>query len=467
MTPRYAEALAALSRLALFGMQPGTERLARVLARLGDPQRGIPALHIAGTNGKGSTAAYASQLLLAAARAEAPVGSRRRIGLYTSPHLLRVVERIQLSDASGEDLCPCGEDEFADAIAAVRAAAATAPAVDLTFFETITAAAFRIFADHGVELAVIETGLGGRLDATRLCDAAATVITSIGWDHTEVLGPTLRDIAAEKAGIFRSGVPALAACTDPSARAVILDEARRVGAPLWLHEASAVPEVPVLPALPEALRPHIALPGEHQLVNAALALGAVLRMPGPLGPLLHRPELQREGLARTRWPGRLERLASPPDAAAEAIWLDAAHNPEGASALTRWLDQNRGDRPLTVLFGAVAGKDVRGMLGPIERAGAVVLTCPPSPRGLPVEALAELVTPQLPPSPDRPLALCADFREALALALRQTPPGGWLLVYGSIFLIAALRGLLLGEEADLFTIQDPAASAKQQKARAS
>lgn len=466
MNPRYAEALAALSRLALFGMQPGTERIAQVLARLGDPQRGIPALHIAGTNGKGSTAAYASQLLLAAARAEAPAGSRRRIGLYTSPHLLRVVERIQLSDAGGEDLRPCEEDEFADAIAAVRAAAAADPAVDLTFFETITAAAFRIFAARGVELAVIETGLGGRLDATRLCDAAATVITSIGWDHTEVLGPTLRHIAAEKAGIFRARVPALAACADPGARAVLIDEARRVGAPLWLHELCAVPGVPVQPALPEALRPHVGLPGEHQLVNAALALGAVQRLPGPLPPLLLRPELQREGLARTRWPGRLERMTPPPGAAAEAIWLDAAHNPEGVTALTRWLERSQGERPLTVLFGAVAGKDVRGMIAPLERADAVVLTCPPSPRGLPVEALAELVAPELPPSSSKP-ALRADFREAFALALHRTPPGGWLLAYGSIFLVAALRGLLLGEAADPFSIQDPAASAKQDEARAS
>jgi dihydrofolate synthase/folylpolyglutamate synthase len=457
MTPRYAEALAGLARLALFGMQPGTERLAAVLARLGDPQLRVPALHIAGTNGKGSTATYAAQLLLTAAQAEAKQGSRRRIGLYTSPHLLRVRERIQLSDAAGQALRPCEEDEFAEAVAAVRGAAAAAPAIELTFFEVLTAAAFRLFAERGVEIAVIETGLGGRLDATRLCAAEVTVITSIGLDHTEVLGPTLGDIAREKAGIFRPGVPALAACTDPAARAVLIDEARRVGAPLWLHASCAEPGVAVLPALPEELRGVVPLPGEHQLVNAALALGAVSRLSGPLGALLRRADVQREGLAGARWPGRLERLA-PPGGAAEAIWLDAAHNPEGVSALTRWLDAALGGRPLTVLFGAVAGKDVLGMVGPLLRAEAVVLTVPPSPRGLPVEILRESIGPLPPREPGRRLEVVAGWREALDVALKGASPRGWVLVYGSIFLIAAVRGVLLGEQGDPFGVQDPVAA---------
>ena len=465
MDSRYALALRSLEQLALFGMQPGTERLAEVLSRLGDPQRRFPAVHIAGTNGKGSTAAYAAQLLVTAARAEAQARSdgetgTRGIGLYTSPHLLRVRERIQVSEPGSDAVRPCSEDALADAVAAVQAAAATAPAVTLTFFEVLTAAAFLHFAERRVELAVIETGLGGRLDATRLCEAAVTVITSIGRDHVEVLGPTLRDIAREKAGIFRRGVPALAACADEGARAVLIAEAERVGAPLWLHTDCAEPGVPALPPLPAELARHVPLPGAHQLRNAALALGAVERLSGPLQPFLRRTDVQAAGLAQTRWPGRLERITPcalpqgvrPDDVRGREIWLDAAHNPEGVAALSAWLDGAAAGRPLCVLFGVVAGKDTSGMTAPLARAEAAVLTLPPSPRALPLRALQEQVRPALGTTP---LAAIEDWREALARALGRTPAGGLLLVYGSIFLIAAVRGLLLDEAADPFVVQDP------------
>jgi dihydrofolate synthase/folylpolyglutamate synthase len=465
MNSRYALALRSLEQLALFGVQPGTERLAEVLSRLDDPQRAFPAIHIAGTNGKGSTAAYAAQLLVTAAQAEARTGEKagapRRIGLYTSPHLLRVRERIQVSDPDSDAVRPCSEDELADAVFAVQAAAARAPAVTLTFFEVLTAAAFLHFAERGIEVAVIETGLGGRLDATRLCSAAVTVVTSIGRDHVEVLGPTLRDIAREKAGIFRRGVPALVACADEDARAVLLAEAERIGAPLWLHADHAVPGVPVLPPLPTELGRHVPLPGAHQLRNAALALGAVERLSGPLRPFLRRADVQAAGLGRTRWPGRLERItprALPPglgadDVRGREIWLDAAHNPEGVAALSEWLDGAMANRPLCVLFGVVAGKDTSGMTAPLLRAEAAVLTLPPSPRALALAALKEQLRPALGRTS---LAAVDDWREALARALRRTPEGGLLLIYGSIFLIAAVRGLLLDEAADPFGVQDPA-----------
>lgn len=516
----YAAALQDLCQLALYGIQPGTERLAAVLHRLGDPQAGIPAIHIAGTNGKGSTAAYCASLLGQVAGALRQAGGPRlRIGLYTSPHLQRVRERIQLSDDPAAGVRECTEEEFVAALAAVRAAAQAAPAVTLTFFEALTAAAFVLWRQAGVDLAVVETGLGGRLDATRLCAAQVTVVTSIGLDHVELLGPTLADIAREKAGIFRPGVPALAACSSPEARAVLVAEAQRIGAPLRLYaqepdEPAAKPTQPAAPrpsadspsgaprpALePTAARPPAAaaeratippldgelaaavpLPGEHQLRNAALAVAAVQRFLRPgsqlklapgvelarLHELAHARGLVRAGLAATRWPGRLERLW-PPAAASEpppitlppgiAIWLDAAHNPEGVQALAGWLAAELAGRPLTILFGAVAGKQVDQMAAPLRRASQVVLTRPPSPRGLAATDLAAQLAPELVRADGATVQVevAPDWLPALHAAISQTAPGGLLLVYGSIFLIAAVRGFLLREEVDELQVQDPA-----------
>ncbi|HRI54503.1 MAG TPA: Mur ligase family protein, partial [Pseudomonadota bacterium] len=280
----YTAALRDLCQLALYGIQPGTERLAAVLSRLGEPQAGIPAIHIAGTNGKGSTAAYCASLLGQLAGALRQAGGRRlRIGLYTSPHLQRVRERIQPSDEAAAGFRDCTEDEFVGALSAVQAAAQAAPAVTLTFFEALTAAAFVLWREAGVDLAVVETGLGGRLDATRLCAAQVTVVTSIGLDHVELLGPTRADIAREKAGIFRPGIPALAACSPPDARAVLIAEAQRIGAPLRLYAPepsepaapSRVTELGAIPPLDGELAAAVPLSGEHQLSNAALAVTAV------------------------------------------------------------------------------------------------------------------------------------------------------------------------------------------------
>lgn len=576
----YAAALQDLCQLALYGIQPGTERLAAVLSRLGDPQASIPAIHIAGTNGKGSTAAYCASLLgqLVGALRQAG-GPRLRVGLYTSPHLQRVRERIQLSDDAADGLRECTEDEFVGALAAVREAAQAAPPVTLTFFEVLTAAAFVLWREAGVDLAVVETGLGGRLDATRLCAAQVTVITSIGLDHVELLGPTLADIAREKAGIFRPGVPALAACSPPDARAVLIAEAQRIGAPLRLYAPEPIaraakpsstptrvtspqpsadsttaapqpsPDSPTgtarllsadsttaapqpladspigtsrLPSAdwttdkprPSAVSPTAAPPqpsvgpmagrrpesaaelatilpldgelaaavplsGEHQLRNAALAVIAVqlFLRPGsgrqlvPGGELarLHKLALDRglvrAGLAATRWPGRLERLWPPADPASEpppitlppgvAVWLDAAHNPEGVQALEHWLAAELDERPLTILFGAVAGKQVAQMAAPLRRARQVVLTRPPSPRGLAAADLAAQLAPELTGVAAASVQVAQDWLPALHAAVSQTAPGGLLLVYGSIFLIAAVRGFFLREQVDELQVQDP------------
>jgi dihydrofolate synthase/folylpolyglutamate synthase len=466
----YARALQYLSQLARFGMKPGTDRLAEVLRRLSDPQERFLCLHIAGTNGKGSTAAFSASLLLhaaAAARGKAD-SAPPRIGLYTSPHLCRVRERIQIDGSE------CQEAEFADVVARVKAAAAGPSTIDLTFFEVLTAAAFLLFAERAVRVAVIETGLGGRLDATRLCQAGSTVITSIDLDHTEVLGGTLPEIAREKAGIFRAGVPAFVACDDAAARAMLCAEARRLAAPLWLYDHRGEPEAHPLPALPEKLRAVVPLVGAHQQRNAALALAAVTMLPDPeLAAAAQREAVQSAGLRATRWPGRLERLwpSSAVDAGAlfsrlsalpppgSEVWIDAAHNPEGSRALSRYLDAVSPAKPLTVLFGVVAGKAAMEMTEPLLRAKRIFLTRPPSPRGLAPEVLAVALGPL--GLPAATVVTPDDIDQALRQALRATDDGGLLLIYGSIFLIGAVRSLWFDEPCDPLYLQDPIPAQKE------
>ncbi|MCS6914268.1 MAG: Mur ligase family protein [Myxococcales bacterium] len=441
----YGDALTWLASLRRFGVQPGTERVGAVLARLGHPERRFAALHIAGTNGKGSTAAMCAAILLAAARAAGP--DAPTVGLYTSPHLLRLTERVQLGSGPG-GLLEAPPHELAEAMAQVRAEAERAPAVSLTFFEAITAAAFAWFACRGAGVVVVETGLGGRLDATRLCQAVATCITSIGLDHVEWLGPTLCDIAREKAGIFRPGVPALVACEDEAAGAVLAAEAARVGAPLLRLGLE-------IPLLDEELAAALALPGAHQRRNAALARALACHAPPPLGGLAARRDVQRQGFQTARWPGRLEKIPLP-DQGADA-WLDAAHNPEGAAALDAWLATHPA-RPSCVLVGILADKDAAGMLAPAARAEAAVLCRPPSPRGRPPQELAPLL--QAAGYQGQPPLLCEDVATALAAARRRVPAGGMLLVYGSIFLVAEVRRLLRGEAADPYPVQDPLREAR-------
>lgn len=465
----YESALSYLADLIRLGPRLGLARLAEVLRRLGDPQLRYAAIHIAGTNGKGSTSAMVASILSRAAEAEARecVRPPRRIGLYTSPHLLRLSERIQVSEGSTElRLTECSPADLAAALERVRAASEAAPPVELSFFEAITAAAFVYFAAQEIEIAVVETGLGGRLDATRLCAAAVTVVTSISADHLEYLGPTLADVAREKAGIFKAGVPALCACEDGSARAMLIAEAERIGAPISLLPPASAHHAPDsaqrLPSLSADLRASLLLRGVHQERNAALAVQAVQKLGGPLAAYLSRPEIQKAGLSTTRWPGRIEKLPVPAEmlAAAPAVYVDAAHNPEGAEALAAWLETTLPSAParissFTVVMGVVNEKELSGMLAPLERAGRLYLTQPPSPRGRSPQSVYEALPASL--RSELPIHIEADPRAALLAALRSTPHAddALVLVYGSIFLIGAVRGLLLGEAADPPTLQDP------------
>ncbi len=410
--PRYADLLARLDAAAgALGVELGLDRVRRALARLGDPQRRFASVQIAGTNGKGSTAAMTEAILRRAGL---------RTGLYTSPHLARFTERIRID----------GREVDGDHLAALDQRVQAA-GESLTYFEIATALAFLAFAEAGVEAAVLETGLGGRLDAVTCCEPVATAITSIGLDHTEYLGPTLTDIAREKAGILKPGVPCFLGALPDEAEAVIAGVAAAVGAPL--HRLAEV-----IPAVPKGL----ALPGAHQRANAALALALARCMAARTGHALDAATIDG-ALATVSWPGRLERVA--PD-----LWLDCAHNAEGARALARAMPKLAAGRPVTIVLSVSRDKDLDGVLAALAPVGRrLVATGNDSPRALGAAELARRAAGRFPEvtAVDDPW-----------LALTEARAGrGPVLVCGSIFLVGPLRARLLGEPVDPRRTSDPLA----------
>lgn len=405
----YEEALRALFALRRFGVRPGTGPIEAALAHLGNPERSFQAIHIAGTNGKGSTAAICEAILRA---------DGRHVGLYTSPHLCRFTERIRIS---GQELAP------EQAASLVEEALQAGPA--LTFFELVTATAFAAFALAGVDVAVVEVGLGGRLDATNvLAWPRVSVITNIALDHMEILGETTAAIAREKAGILRRGVPGVIGTVDASARAAITAIAAEVGAPLSWLGTDFLAEV----SIPQ-------LPGEHQRNNAAVALAALQRLPESLRP--SDASIAR-GLASVRWPGRLELLA-------DDLLVDGAHNPDGAAALAAALPAIAAGRPIHLVLGVVEEKDVLALAQPLMRlAKRIIATTVPSTRARPAAVLARALHDTW-----SGVEVIEDPHAAVAAARM---PGALTVVAGSLFLVGAVRAQCLGETVDPIAVQDPA-----------
>jgi dihydrofolate synthase/folylpolyglutamate synthase len=411
-TPRYADLLARLEASRVLGVELGLPRVRRALALLGDPQRRFAAVQVAGTNGKGSVSAMAEAILRAAGI---------RTGLYTSPHLCRFTERIRVA----------GIEAQSDRLAALDTRVA-ATGVPLTYFEIATALAFLTFAEEGVEVAVLETGLGGRLDAVTTCQPLATAVTSIGLDHVGYLGGTLREIAREKAGIIKPGVPHLLGPLPPDADDEQARAATAAGAPLLRFGRDfQAPEAP------------LRLRGEHQRVNAAIAVELAARAAAHLGRPLT-PTAVEEGLARVRWPGRLERVT-------EDVLLDCAHNVEGARALAASLPELAAARPVALLASIVRDKDAAGILAALAPAvSSIVATRSSNARCLSPAELAALARPLCPDT-----HASADPLAALDLARGLAGPGGLVLIAGSIFLVGELRAHLMGEPVDPTPTSDP------------
>jgi len=411
----YAELLARLAGVRALGVELGLGRMRLALERLGDPQRRFPAVQIAGTNGKGSTAAMTEAMLRAAGL---------RTGLYTSPHLSRFTERIRIA----------GREADGDRLAALDSRVA-ATGVPLTYFEVATALAFLAMAEDGVDIAVLETGLGGRLDAVTTCEPVATAVTSIGIDHTGYLGTTLTDIAREKAGIVRPGVPCFVGRLPDEADAVIDGVAAAAGAPL-----ARVGRDFVLPRAP------VALAGAHQRSNAAIAVALARVAAERLGKPLDDATIAA-GLAGVQWPARLE-------AVADGLWLDCAHNAEAARALAAALPAMLRGRRIVLLMSIVDDKDPAAMFAALARVApaAVVVTRSSNARALPIHTLMAAASPCFPGADvngfDDPL-------EALAAAQARAGQGGVVVACGSSFLVGQLRAHLRGEPVDPVPTSDP------------
>jgi dihydrofolate synthase/folylpolyglutamate synthase len=423
-----ATAAEILGRLEASGIKLGLDRLGRLLARLGHPELRPPSILIAGTNGKGSTSALAAAMATAAGY---------RTGLYTSPHLEVVEERLRIDGRA------VPAERLGDLLARVVAAATEETEDPPTYFEAVTAAAFLWFAEEEVDLAVLEVGLGGRLDATNLADPLLSLITPISFDHQEYLGDTLAAIAREKAGILRSGRPALAWIEEPEPAAAVREVAAALGTDL--HFASDEVRIEGIearrdrrpgqrvrlatPAAPaDTYDLEIGLAGAHQAKNLGLAVRAAELLAGSGFPRLDRAAITR-GAAACRWPGRLEEIEIPGGRGGRKVILDAAHNPGGAQTLADYL---AGGEPVDLLFGVLADKDVRGILAPLfPHVRRFVFTTPANPRALDPAVLAALlppsaqvyVEPELGPALDRALAL----------------GGKTIAVCGSIFLLGEIR----------------------------
>jgi dihydrofolate synthase/folylpolyglutamate synthase len=410
----------------------GLERIGAALAALGNPQGRFPAVLVAGTNGKGSTCSF---LHAALSRAHGP----GKVGLYTSPHLVSFRERIRIGDE------PVSDDDLDAAVA--RLLAAYPPARDpegpghLTFFEAATAVAFDLFARAGVRLAVLEVGLGGRLDATNVpgTNLVATAVTKLGLDHTAFLGGSIGAIAGEKAAIARPGVPLVSAPLSPEARGVLEARAREVGAPL-VEVGRDVDLVPGEDGLAyrgtrwriDGIR--IGLLGAHQRENAAVALAILEAAEGALGA---DPATAREGLAAARWPGRLEVVAEGP-----RVILDGAHNPDGAHVLAAALRELwPGERP-QIVFGVLGDKDRREIIRTLAPLGAAFHVCaPPSPRAVPAAEVAG----ELRRASGVEAVAHPSVEGAIEAARARAGSHGTVLICGSLYLIGEARRLLRGD----------------------
>jgi dihydrofolate synthase/folylpolyglutamate synthase len=417
-------------------MKLGLRNVERLLAALGSPQSSYPAVQIAGTNGKGSTAAMLDSICRAASL---------RAGLYTSPHLVSVTERVRVAGR------PIARGEFARLTDAVRSAA-----LDLraelgalpTFFEQVTAVALLAFREARVELAILETGLGGRLDATTAARAATIAVTPIALDHQEYLGTTLREIAAEKAAIIRPGVRAVVAAQEGvggDALEVILARCRECGVAPRRADAIAR-DATTAGATPDGrlvvtFRTNedvyenvmLALRGRHQLANAAtaVALAEDLRGQGFAG--ITRAAVIA-GLEGAEHAGRLELVVGRP-----ALLFDGAHNAAGALALRAHLDEFI-RQPLTLIFGAMRDKQLAKIASAIFPAAArLILTRVDSPRAAEPAALAGFAPRGFDPSRVR---LADSAAEALSAAYDTTPPEGLICVTGSLYLIGEIKTLL-------------------------
>lgn len=426
-SPSYDDILARLASLHPKRIDLTLDRMWRILERLDHPERRIPpVIHVAGTNGKGSTVAFLRAILEAAGL---------RVHVYTSPHLARFNERFRLGKVGGGVLV--SDDQLRAALDHCERVNGGEP---ITIFEIETAAAFHLFAEHPADVVLLEVGLGGRLDATNVIDAPlASVITPVGMDHIEFLGDTLTKIATEKAGIIKKGVPVICAEQPPEAIAVIEQTAKRARAPL--HAATEGWHVNVehgrLVYSDERGLLDLSAPrlfGRHQFDNAGLAI-ATLRA---IDSLKLEPSAFEQGIARAEWPARMQRLTSGTLVAAaphdSEIWLDGGHNPDGGRVIAAALGdlEERVSRPLVVIVGMMGNKDAGGFLANFSglTRHIIAVSIPDQDNAMAPDVLADAAR-QLGMRVETALSVEAALRSVAKLAY-EVPPR--ILITGSLYL---------------------------------
>jgi len=431
-----------LDSLQFHKIKLGLDAMQSFMGRVGNPERSLKTIHVAGTNGKGSVSMTLLTLLS---------GAGYRVGLYTSPHLSSVRERFRINNSF------ISEEKFAELATLIQDILGDEK---ITYFEFTTALAFLWFAESDLDLVVLETGLGGRLDATNIIHPLVSVITNVSMDHEAYLGNTISAVAGEKAGIVKEGVPVVSAVKAGAGLQELVSVCNDKGAELLLlgDSFTATPgddgswkwdgKEGFSGASYDKLR--CSMKGDYQIENASLAL-AVVELLRKDGFFLSKSQI-REGLAQVKWPGRLEyfalnrttreELQSHGNADTVSYLLDGAHNPAGVESLLHTLNSECSYRKLILVWGAMADKDLEKTLAPMAPlADIIILTKPKGERS----AEPELLLSNVPDHLRERCELCGNVEEALYAAESQAGKDDLILVAGSLYLIGAARKFLLGE----------------------
>jgi len=433
----YQQAWEFLDRLQFFKIKLGLDSMNRFLKRLGNPQRHLRCIHIGGTNGKGSVGATLCSILSTA---------DHTTGFYTSPHLSSVRERFKINDRF------INRQDFARLITMIRD---VLDGSQITYFECTTTLALLWFAEQKVDFAILEVGMGGRLDATNVVTPLLSIITNVSMDHEQYLGDTLAQVATEKAGIIKEYIAVVSGVADDDSGRVIKQTCSERQAPLFLlgrdfdgfdrdadnslWQYKGMDGV-ILKNLPLAMK------GSYQVSNASLALAAVQLLQRQ-GYAVTEDHI-RTGLARTRWPGRLESFrlndqGELVDIPAEGLHflLDGAHNPAGVMALKQALEDDFSSKRLILVWGAMADKDLQTTLQVIAPlADTIIFTRPESERS----ATADQLRATLPPTMRQKVVLTQSVQEAIDQARETATPDDLICIAGSLYLVGAARHLLLG-----------------------
>ncbi len=421
----YEQAWQFLDQLQLFKIKLGLDSMNRFLERLGNPQQNLQCIHIAGTNGKGSVGAALHSILSAAGYKSA---------FYTSPHLSSVRERFKIGSAY------ISKEDFARLISKI---AAILDGNQITYFECTTALALLWFAEQQIDCAILEVGMGGRLDATNVIRPLLSIITNVSMDHEQHLGSTLVAIAAEKAGIIKAGVPVLSGAADDDSGRVIQQTCAAQQAPLFLFgrdfTGSGAGKKWQYHGMNDMLLSDLPMPlhGRHQISNCSLALAAVQLLQEQGWSISE--EHIRTGLAQTRWPGRLEYFR---DSHGRQFLLDGAHNPAGAAALREALANDFLRQLLLLIWAAMADKDIKAALCEVAPLADVIILTKAA--DLERAASPEQLLAALPEELQARTVLAPSPMEAIAQAVSLAGKDDLICISGSLYLIGTARALLLG-----------------------